>query len=155
MTTSMTSRVVARLIATLAAAAFVLFGAVSPASAHTEQGNAVPGNDSAHPWPDNGCGGGGALTLNSVAGVFDFKHACTHHDGCYGGFQREGSPTYWVSRSQCDTWFLFDMQASCRWQHGDQPEATENGRTCLRSATTYHQIARIFGRPNYAGPVND
>lgn len=92
------------------------------ASAHTTQGNATPGNDGWHPWPSDRCSTPGANT-NAVRGIFDFGHACVHHDGCYIGFPRNGRPTNWATRAQCDSWFLYDMQASCRYLHGANPAA--------------------------------
>ncbi|HEY5877314.1 MAG TPA: hypothetical protein VIU11_00290 [Nakamurella sp.] len=87
--------------------------ATGPVAAHTDQGSATPGNNAAHPWPSDGCSTPGAR-ISTVPGIFDFTHACIHHDGCYTGFPRDGRPTYWVSRLQCDGWFLGDLQASCR-----------------------------------------
>jgi hypothetical protein len=131
----------------------VLPGA-APASAHEGQGNATPANDGPHPWPTDACSTPG-INVNSVPGVFNFRHACVHHDGCYKGFPRNGRPTYWVSRSQCDTWFLYDMQASCRWQHGPNPNGSFAGRQCMQMAATYHWAVRTYAAGAYKGPVNN
>jgi hypothetical protein len=124
------------------------------ASAHTGQGSATPGNDGHHPWPTNGCGPGGfgRLVPDKVIGIYNFNHACDHHDGCYAGFPKSGKPTYWVTRRQCDTWFLYDMQNSCRWRHGSNPSRTWAGRRCLDAADDYHWAVRAHGRSSYKGP---
>lgn len=125
----------------------------APVGAHTGQGNATPGNDGYHPWPTDACSTPG-INVNSVAGVFNFRHACIHHDGCYSGFPVNGSATWWTSRSQCDSWFLYDMQSSCRWQHGD-PFATWAGRQCMQWAANYHWAVRTFAAAAYKGPIRD
>jgi hypothetical protein len=141
-------RGIALVILVLALAAFA-----PAAGAHTTQGYATPGNDGWHPWDTDRCSTPGA-NINAVPGVFDFGHACVHHDGCYKGFPKSsgGPPTYWVSRSQCDYWFLLDMQASCRWKHGGNPSATWAGRQCLQWASNYHWAVRTYGRNAYKGP---
>lgn len=121
------------------------------ASAHTTSGSATPGNDGAHPWPTDGCSTPGA-NVNAIAGIFDFGHACKHHDGCYIGFPRNGAATYWTSRSQCDAWFLYDMQASCRWQHGPDPATTWIGRQRQQWASNYLWAVRAYGASGYKGP---
>lgn len=146
-------------IAVLAAIAALLVGLAtltpgSAASAHTGQGNATPANDGWHPWPTDACSTPG-ININSVAGVFNFRHACIHHDGCYKGFLVNGNPTYWVSRWQCDAWFLYDMQASCRWQHGANPQASWSGRQCMQWADNYHWAVRTHARGAYYGPTNN
>ncbi len=128
--------------------------AADPADAHTGQGNATPGNDGYHPWPTDGCSTPG-ININSVAGVFNFRHACIHHDGCYTGFPLNGTPTWWTSRSQCDSWFLYDMEASCRWQHGSNPYATAAGRQCMQWAANYFYAVRTFASGAYKGPSNN
>lgn len=45
------------------------------------------------------------LVPDWIVGVFDFTNACENHDCCYG--------CYVVSKSQCDSNFLNDMQNSC------------------------------------------
>ncbi len=120
------------------------------AGAHTTQGSATPGNDGPHPWPTDRCSTPG-FNVNAVNGVFDFGHACVHHDGCYTGFPQDGGPTYWTDRQQCDAWFLYDMQASCRWLHGN-PHATWQGRQCMQWADNYHWGVRTYGSGAYQGP---
>lgn len=138
--------------AVLCASVFVLPAAV--AQAHTTNGYATPANDGTHPWTTNGCSTPG-VRVNAVAGIYDFGHACKHHDGCYIGFPRNGQPTYWTSRWQCDAWFLYDMQASCRWQHGSNTSATWAGRQCEQWASNYHWAVRTYGSGGYKGPWNN
>jgi hypothetical protein len=123
------------------------------AAAHTGQGPAVPANHGWHPWPTDGCSTPGA-NIGAIPGVFDFGHACVHHDGCYKGFPLNGQPTYWVSRSQCDQWFIDDMNASCRWQHATGL-GSASGRTCEATARAYRWAVRTFAGPAYVGPYND
>jgi hypothetical protein len=142
-----------RSCSTLVVLASCLAFPIAQAQAHTTQGSATPGNLSAHPWSSDGCSTPGA-NINSVPGTFSFLHSCIHHDGCYTGFPTNGTPTYWVSRLQCDTWFRADMDASCRWQHGPNPNGSLRGRVCMTTATTYYNAVRLFGS-GYYGPVNN
>lgn len=137
----------------LAVVAGLILVAPATADAHIGQGNATPANNGPHPWPSDGCSTPGA-NVSRVPGIFDFTHACIHHDGCYIGFPRDGRPTYWVSRSQCDSWFFGDLQAGCRWQHGPNPNATWAGRQCATWASVYYQAVRTFGT-GYLGPQNN
>lgn len=114
------------------------------AGAHTGQGNATPGNDGWHPWDSNLC----SWSPNAIPPFFDFKHACKHHDGGYAGFPSAGRPTYWVSRYQCDRWFLADTMASCRWQHGFAPMRVN----CEGYANRYYAAVRSLGWNAYKGP---
>ena len=77
-----------------------------------------PGNEMLddHPWGDRGCILPGAA-IDSVPGLFDFRHACTHHDGCYQGFDRMGGATV-IDRLRCDELFRTDLTASCEYLHG-------------------------------------
>lgn len=120
------------------------------ATAHTGQGNAVPANDGWHPWPTDGCSTP-FIRISSVPGVYDFRHACVHHGGCYKGFPRNGRPTYWTSRLQCDTWFYNDMIASCRWRHGPRINWPA-GPACRSGARLYHGAVRRLGAFAYKGP---
>lgn len=117
------------------------------AVAHTSGGSATPGNWGGHPWPENGC----SFSPDGVPGIYSFRHACAHHDGCYIGFPRNGTPTYWTSRLQCDNWFLSDMTASCNWQHG-WAAVTYWGRGCLAAAAAYYGSVRGGGWYWYKGP---
>lgn len=114
---------------------------------HTTAGNATPANDGWHPWSSNGCS-----WVPDKGSYFNFLHACKHHDGCYQGFPRKNKPTYWASRWQCDSWFLYDMQASCRWRHGSQTNTSKNGRRCMQRAADYHYGVRKLARKAYKGP---
>jgi len=136
----------------VATAAFALAFA-STAGAHSGQGNALPDNEGAHPWDTDACSTPG-ININSVAGIYNFRHVCIHHDGCYKGFPSSGKPTYWVSRSQCDAWFLYDMQASCRWP-ARGPGRDVGGRRCMQWATNYHYAVRTHASGAYKGPTND
>lgn len=60
-------------------------------------GSAVPSNGGAepaktHPWKTDYC----TASPDGLALVYDFRHACTHHDGCYAGFPRADEPVYWA-----------------------------------------------------------
>lgn len=84
-----------------------------------------------------------------MPGVFNFNHACKHHDGCYTGFPRKGVPTYWVSRRQCDDWFYDDMIASCKEYEWDMFDL------CRNSAELYYGAVRAEGGPGYQGKENN
>jgi hypothetical protein len=104
------------------------------------------------------CADGGStpdITISSIPGAFDFRHACEHHDGCDKGFTRNGKPTYWVSRSQRGSWFLYDMQASCRWQHGENPSTTRGGRDCRQGGSNYPYAVRTHAARAHLGPDDD
>lgn len=147
------------LIAVFAAVMCVLsFVAPNPAGASTSPwATATPGNQTTHPWQSNGCGptGAGWAIPNSIIGVSNFKHACDHHDGCYGEFKVNGVPTRSVSRQICDNEFLADMQASCRWQHGADLDATWASRRCSELSYVYYGAVRQFGGGSYSGPINN
>ena len=144
---------------TCLAATLALLILAPAAVGHTTQGNATPANAGAHPWWSDGCTG-----VPDKGNTFDFYHACVHHDACYKGFpnsKRKGAlGSYWVSRSQCDTWFVNDMHASCNWKFGD-PSTTLRGRKCSQRARDYHYGVRQapgtsnLARNAYKGPVND
>lgn len=128
--------------------------AANPASAfgHTGQSSATPSNaGKGHPWTSNGC----TWSPDAIPGVLNFKHACDHHDGCYIGFPQSKSSkakaTYWVSRSQCDTWFHSDMRASCREQHQGRLKIPSLNYCFLR-ALDYYTAVRIAGWAWYKKP---
>ena len=100
-----------------------------------------------HPWGDGGCILPGAA-IDSVPGLFDFRHACTHHDGCYQGLDRMGGAAV-IDRLRCDELFRTDLAASCEYLHG----ATQNwrARECESTAHAYYAVARSFGRTYYTG----
>ena len=79
---------------------------------------ATPGNEMLddHPWGERGCVLPGAA-IDSVPGLFDFRHACTHHDGCYQGLNRAGEQAV-TDRLRCDDLFRTDLTASCEYLHG-------------------------------------
>ena len=82
------------------------------------------------PWPHNGC----TFARDSWYGVFDFKHACDHHDGCY--------VQHWGSQWTCDVWFLNDMIGSC---YGYTRAWTWQRSACISTAWTYFNFVRSHG----------
>ncbi len=125
-----------RVVAAALTAAVALLAALAlPASATTAHGSVVatPANDSAHPWPTDGC----SASPERGPG-WDFHHACVHHDGCYRG--------HWARRDTCDGWFHRDLRASCSVLH-----ASAWGRwPCYVLAAAYYGAVRAFGGPAYA-----
>ncbi len=117
---------------------------------HTGPGKATPSNvGKGHPWKSNGC----TWSPDAVKGMYDFKHACDHHDGCYIGFPRKGIPTYWVSKDQCDRWFRDDMRESCREDHPPGVRGQPSNRdVCMQWANTYFDAVQRFGGPWYKKP---
>lgn len=145
------------LVSTVCLAAAVGLGGALPSAAHTTAGRATPSNDTpSHPWPTDGCSTSWVapdiLNVNSIPGVYNFRHACVHHDGCYKGFPRDGVATHWVARETCDSWFLYDMQASCRERHGPHPRNTWAGRQCMQWAANYYYAVRELGAGAYRRP---
>src|SRR5687767_12367580 len=136
------------------------------AGAHTTQGSATLTNYTQHPksWQIDGCSSTTVTrwlpppaknlpNINSLPDVFDFYHACAHHDGCYKGFpDAAGKPTYWVSQQQCDDWFLGETIASCHWQHGRQSTSKAMSQ-CLDWANLYYfAVHKGGGWGPYKGP---
>lgn len=124
----------------------VLAIAIAPGSAlaHSGQGNATPSNASGHPWAADGC----TLSPDSWSNLYNFKHACDHHDGCYLGFApRGGKAVYWVSKDQCDRWFLDDMNATCREMHPPRSRYLpySNRDACLDIARGYYNAVQALG----------
>ena len=121
----------------------------TPVAVQATDAPATPGDENvdAHPWVENGCTLPGAA-IDSVSGLFDFRHACIHHDGCYQGLDRTGSPAA-IDRARCDELFRTDLTASCTYLHG----ASQNwrARECESTANAYFAVARSFGRTYYAG----
>lgn len=110
---------------------------VSAASAHnTIFGTATNSNDGSHWWATNGC----TAVPDSAPGVFNFNHACDHHDGCYGN--------HWASRLGCDNEFWSDMEATCvnmwAWWHPSRP-------LCRSVRDTYYAGVRALGYVAYNG----
>ncbi len=78
-------------------------------------------------------------------GVFDFGHACAHHDYCYM-FHRytTGQP---ATQGGCDGRFRADMEATCAQMHPnvlDPIQFTFRG-TCLAAAAGYHAGVAVGG----------
>ncbi len=99
---------------------------IEEASAHTSGGNATGGGQW-HWWRSDGC----TKVPNWIPGVYNFTHACQHHDGCYAN--------HWASRSTCDRWLLNDMLAGWCW-------ASWN---CRNFAYTYYAGVRACGQYSY------
>ena len=116
-------------LAVLAIVGAATLSPAGPASAHTS-GGAATGGGQWHPWPSDGC----TKVPNTVPGVFNFTHACQHHDGCY--VRRFSS-----SRSTCDSWFLNDMNASCR----TSSTLSLNRSRCYAVANVYYLGVRACG----------
>ena len=129
-------------------AGLLLIWSATPKS-HVVDVPATPGNEMLddHPWGDGGCILPGAA-IDSVPGLFDFRHACTHHDGCYQGLDRTGGAAV-IDRLRCDELFRTDLAASCDYLHG----AAHNwrARECDSTADAYYAVARSFGRTYYTG----
>jgi hypothetical protein len=126
---------VALLAVLLVALGLVLsWAAATPSTGYTADEPATPANAAMHQhtWSSTGCSIPGA-TLDSVPGVFDFRHACVHHSGCYQLFRA-------------------DLQASCAVTYG----TSTNWRAgeCRSTAETYYEVVRSFGATYYAGSGN-
>ena len=137
----------------LAAVAVVLGVAltwsITPAGVHAPDAPATPGNEQveSHSWGERGCTLPGAA-IDSVSGLFDFRHACIHHDGCYQGFDRTGDAAV-IDRTRCDELFRTDLAASCEYLHGTSQNW--RARECESTANAYYAVARSFGRTYYTG----
>ena len=127
----------------------VLAWTVAPVAVHAPEAPATPGNEELkdHAWGERGCTLPGAA-IDSVSGLFDFRHACIHHDGCYQGFDRAGDSAV-IDRTRCDELFRTDLTASCEYLHGTVE--SWRARECESTANAYYEVARSFGRTYYAG----
>jgi hypothetical protein len=144
-----------RLVLVVVAAVTVglaLVWSATPAAVHATDSPATPGNEQlqSHSWGERGCTLPGAA-IDSVSGLFDFRHACIHHDGCYQGFDRMGD-TAVIDRVRCDELFRVDLTASCEYLHGTSQNW--RARECASTADAYYAVARSFGRSYYAGTGN-
>jgi Prokaryotic phospholipase A2 len=101
----------------------------------------------AHTWATAGCFLPGAA-IDQVPGLFDFRHACIHHGGCYEGRDRTGSPAV-IDRLRCDELFRTDLNASCATVHGTS--TNWRARDCESTAEAYYGVARSFGASYYTG----
>lgn len=94
----------------------------APASAH------VPRQPNQCSWVPDG-----------VWPVFDFSHACGHHDLCYRG--------HLGTREYCDNAFYGEMGLHCEQRHSWwNPRRWD----CLAVAATYYRGVRAFGATPYA-----
>lgn len=73
---------------------------------------------------------------DAVAGLFDFRHPCVHHD--------YGYKTHWTSKYWVDTYFLWNMESHCRNRHAWW---SDGRRTCLNWARMYHLGVKYLGLP--------
>ncbi|HYP25069.1 MAG TPA: phospholipase A2 [Actinomycetota bacterium] len=73
-----------------------------------------------------------------VPGLYDFRHACAHHDYAYR--------THWVSRATADTYFRWAMESECRNRH---PWYSSNLGKCLAVKEVYYFFVRRFGQSAY------
>jgi hypothetical protein len=78
-------------------------------------------------------------------GVFDFGHACAHHDYCYM-FHRytTGQP---ATQSGCDSRFRADMDATCVQMHPNpfDPIQLAARGACLTTSAAYHAGVAVGG----------
>jgi hypothetical protein len=132
------------------AAGFLLTWATVPAVSHAADQPATPANEvlDEHAWSTSGCSLPGA-GIDEVPGLFDFRHACIHHGGCYQGLDRIGDPAV-VNRIRCDQLFRSDLEASCAVVHGTS--TSWRARECQSTAEAYYAVARSFGATYYTGP---
>jgi phospholipase A2-like protein len=142
---------VLRVALLMVAVAFLLSWATStaPSVSRTADQPATPANEAvdAHPWGTAGCFVPGA-GIDALPGLFDFRHACIHHGGCYQGLDRAGDPAV-IDRNRCDALFRTDLVASCAVVHG-----TSTGwraKECESTAEAYYAVARSFGATYYTG----
>ncbi len=123
--------------------ALALTAGLEPVAAHTEgRGPATPVNigHGGHWWASNGCGSVGSTWVpDRLAGTFDFRHACIHHDRCYRH--------RFLSRSGCDDRFHRDMHASC--EVGTPWTTWFTRPTCRWLADIYAQAVRTLGASSY------
>jgi hypothetical protein len=138
--------------ALLVALGLVLSWVATPSTAYSAEEPATPANEAVHEhtWNSTGCSIPGA-TLDSVPGVFDFRHACIHHSGCYQGLDRQGAPAA-IDRLRCDQLFRVDLQASCTVTYGTS--TNWRAEECRSTAETYYEVVRSFGAAYYTGPGN-
>lgn len=133
----------------LVAVGTILSWSSGPVAALTGARPATPADVAldAHTWGTAGCFLPGA-DIDEVPGVFDFRHACIHHGGCYQGLDRDGDPAV-VDRLRCDQLFRTDLHASCTVVHG--ASTSRRARECTDTAEAYFAIARSFGGTYYTG----
>lgn len=103
---------------------------VTPAAAHTDDSPAA-GGWQWHPWSSDGC----SHVPDAVWGVFEFTHACQHHDGCYRH--------HFGTRAVCDRRFRADMVAGCAWFN----------LACRTMAYAYYAGVRALGAGAYLGQL--
>lgn len=77
---------------------------------------------------------------DAVPGLYDFRHACAHHDYAYR--------THWTSKAAADSYFRTAMEAECRNRH---PWWSPSLGACLKVRDAYYYAVRWFGGPAYNG----
>lgn len=139
----------ALLAALLGALGLLLTFSVTPAAVHSGDRAATPANEAfdTHTWSTTGCFLPGAA-IDEVPGLFNFRHACIHHGGCYQGLDRDGDPAV-IDRSRCDELFRADLEASCTVVFGRSTD--RRAQECDTAAESYYAIARSFGASYYTG----
>jgi Prokaryotic phospholipase A2 len=140
---------VAAVLMAAVAVVLIVSWAVTPVSVHAADQPATPSNESAdeHPWGTTGCFVPGAA-IDVVPGLFNFRHACIHHGGCYQGLDRVGDSAM-IDRRSCDQLFRTDLGASCTEVHGGAQNW--RSRECESTAAAYLAVVRSFGASYYTG----
>jgi hypothetical protein len=132
-----------------AALGLLLTWSTAPVAVLSADQPATPANEAfdTHTWSTTGCFLPGAA-IDEVPGVFDFRHACVHHGGCYLGVDRDGNPAV-IDRLRCDELFRTDLRASCAVVYGGS--TARRAQECDDTAESYFAIARSFGAVYYTG----
>lgn len=139
-----------RVVLLVLAVGLVLSWATTPPTvALTADQPATPADETAdeHTWGTAGCLLPGAA-IDSVPGLFDVRHACIHHGGCYQGLDRHGNPAA-IDRLRCDDLLRTDLTASCAVVHGGS--TNWRARECENTAEAYYAVSRSFGATYYTG----
>lgn len=123
-------------------------GTKAAAAHNDDNGLLLSSSDQSHISLDNACTGvRDRLTLVYTVRVlfwettvrlflFDFTHACSHHDSCY--IHKQGVTSDSNGRLRCDSLFKQDMHEMCN-HHSDLPWM------CRRVADLYYLGVRAFG----------
>lgn len=77
---------------------------------------------------------------DTLYGVFDFRHACTHHDYAYR--------THWQSKASADSAFYWAMTSHCRNRHAWYSPRLG---ACLDVRSTYYLGVKYLGLPAWNG----
>ena len=133
----------------VATVGILLYWVAAPSSTYNTDAPATPANEALDhdTWSTVGCFLPGAA-IDEIPGLFNFRHACTHHGGCYQGLDRSGAPAV-IDRLRCDQLFHTDLVASCAAVHGTS--TNWRARDCESTAEAYYDVARSFGGSYYTG----